>query len=164
MILLRFLIEIILMSFKKHINLALFKKMRFEDSKYSKLYKYKKIEFPFGQFYLLEKAVISELNEGVHFDWDKILKVVEALLKHYGMDIKIGYISNRIYSYSIQPEFWIDFQREFDFIVATAVVSYTDYAYMTASLEKHFSKNSIKRCETLEEAIVWVENLREFKN
>ena len=159
-----FLAENLLKSLKKHINLALFNKMRFEDSKYSKLYKHKKIEFPFGQFYLLDKAVISELNEGEHFDWDKILKVVETLLDYYGMDIKIGYISNRVYSYSIQPELWIDFQRQFDFIVATAVVSYTDYSYMTASLEKHFSKNSIKRCETLEEAIAWVENLREFKN
>jgi hypothetical protein len=136
--------------------------MKFENSKYFNQLPYSKIEFSFGSYFFLDNYIISELNEGIHFDWQKIEEVISAIAEFYGDHFKIGYISNRINSYSVNPQLWVNFYEEYNFIVASAVVAYNDFNYMNASLEKHFSKNSVKRCHSLDEAINWMSNLKEF--
>ncbi|HAI16800.1 MULTISPECIES: hypothetical protein [Xanthomarina] len=136
--------------------------MTFENSKHFNLLPSSKIEFSFGTFFFLEKIIISELNEGIHFDWGKIEQVISAIGEHYGDQFEVGFISNRINSYSIEPQLWIDFYKEYNFIVASAVVAYNKFNYKNATLEKHFSKTSIKRCQTLNEAIEWILSLKEF--
>ena len=136
--------------------------MRFEESKYFSLYPHTKLEFTFGNFYLSEKFIISELYEGIHFNWDKILEVIGALLDYYGDGLKVAYISNRVASYSIEPQLWHRFHQEFDFIIAMAAVAYNDFGYINASIEKQFTKISLKRCDDLDEAISWVKHLKEF--
>ncbi|WP_418514078.1 hypothetical protein [Corallibacter sp.] len=136
--------------------------MRFEDSKYSTILDYTKVSFSFGSFYLLDKFIISEMKEGVHFDWNKIQQVITVLLEHYGNTIKIAHISNRINSYSIEPQLWIKFNKDFGFVIASAIVFYSEINYVNATIEKRFSENSIKRCLNLDEAINWVLNLKEF--
>jgi len=79
-------------------------------------------------------------------------------------DIRIGYIANRMNSYSFEPQLWLDFNNEYDFVVASAVVSYSDFGYLNSSLEKHFFKKSLKRCHSLDEAIEWMLELDELKN
>tara|TARA_R110002050_G_scaffold243212_4_gene379726 strand:+ start:8982 stop:9395 length:414 start_codon:yes stop_codon:yes gene_type:complete len=136
--------------------------MHFENSKYSKEFKHKKLEYPFGNFYLCEKFFISELNEGIHFNWDKIQIVMNDLIKHYNHDAMLGYISNRINSYSINPQSWKQTLEEYNIIIASSIVAYTSFTFYNASLEKTFSKKSIKRCLSLKEAIEWTLNLKEF--
>ncbi|OUR98988.1 hypothetical protein A9Q86_13030 [Flavobacteriales bacterium 33_180_T64] len=136
--------------------------MKFENSKYFSKLKCSKIEFDFGNYYLFDQFVISELNEGIHFNWEKIQKVSSILLAHYGNTIKIGYIANRIHSYSIEPLLWIKFQKEYDFIIASAIISYNDLNFINATLEKRFFQNSLKRCSSIDEAVNWVRNLKEF--
>ena len=137
-------------------------KMKFENSKYSKLLRYSKIEFSFGTFYFLDKLVISELNEGIHFNWNKIELVISAIAEHYGDDFKIAFLSNKINSYSIEPQFWLNFYKEYNFIIASALITYTDVSYKNATLEKHFSSTSVKRCSTLGEGIEWILSLKEL--
>jgi len=137
--------------------------MKFEDSKYASLLNYSKVQFSFGTFYLFDKFIISELHEGIHFSWDKIQEVIAYLFDHYGDDFKIGYISNRINPYSIEPQLWVKFNKEYNFIIASAMVYYTDLGYINTTIEKLFSKKSIKRCNSLDQAIEWLLNLKEFK-
>lgn len=136
--------------------------MKFEDSKYFKLIAHKKVEFPFGNFYIADHFLIAELHEGIHFDWHKIKQVIDFLYEHYGYHKKIGYITNRIASYSIEPQLWIKFHEEYNFIIATATVSYNDFGYKNATLEKLFTKTSLKRCTNLDVAIEWIQNLKEL--
>lgn len=136
--------------------------MTFEQSKYFKTLKHHKVKFDFGEFYLFEHFVISELNEGIHFDWEKIQEVTGMSIDYYGDNPKIGYISNRIHSYSMEPPLWLNFIRDYNFIVATAIVSYNDFNYLNATMEKHFFKSSLKRCVSIDEAIEWMLNLEEF--
>lgn len=138
--------------------------MNFENSNYFKLLNHQKLTLPFGDFYLLDKFIIAEFHEGTHFDWSKIELLAAKFINHYGYNLKIGYISNRVNSYSIDPHFWADFNKEYGFIVASAVVVYNDMSYMNATIEKQISGNSLKRCSSLEEAIYWIENLKEFKS
>jgi hypothetical protein len=136
--------------------------MRFEDSKYCKELQFEKLEFSFGNFYLCEHFFISELNEGVHFDWDKVNIVMSKIVDICGAKIKLGYISNRTHSYSMDPYSWKKVDKKYGIIVASAIIYYNDFTYKNATLEKQFSNKSIKRCINLDEAIHWMKNLKEF--
>ncbi len=136
--------------------------MKFQDSKYFKTLKHYKLEKPFGHFYFFETFFISELNEGVHFDWEKVIEVMDELINFYGKDIKLAYLSNRINSYSTDPRSWEKVHKKYNIIIASAIVYYNDFTFMNATLEKKFSKRSIKRCLSLDEAIQWLLNLKEF--
>ena len=136
--------------------------MTFEESKYFKELKHTRVKFSFGEFYLFDTFIISELNDGIHFDWDKIQEVIGMLIDHYGNKPRIGYVSNRVHSYSIEPQLWINFHKDYDFIVASAIISYSDFNYLNATIEKHFTTTSLKRCFSLDEAINWMQDLEEF--
>lgn len=136
--------------------------MTFEESKYFKELKHTKVEFSFGRFYFFDNFLISELFEGIHFDWEKIQEVIGMIIDHYGEHPQIGHISNRIHSYSIEPQLWLNFYKQYNFIVASAIISYSDFNYMNATIEKHFAKSSLKRCFSLDEAMVWMLKLTEF--
>ncbi|HMR16240.1 MAG TPA: hypothetical protein PKD13_07135 [Mariniflexile sp.] len=130
--------------------------MTFENSSFFEL-KHHKLEMPFGNFYLLEKFFISELNEGAHFDWTMIKSVMDELVIFYGADAKIGYISNRVHSYSINPQTWNKVHQKYHMITVGAIVAYNTITFMNASLENQFSKTiPIKACHSLTEAIAWV--------
>jgi hypothetical protein len=91
-----------------------------------------------------------------------IKKVMDKLVAFYGKDIQLGYISNRVNSYSVDPQTWIKVDAEYSVIIASAIVTYSDIAFMNATLEKKFYKKNIKRCLSLEEAFNWVINLEEL--
>jgi len=137
--------------------------MTFENSKYFKLLNYKKFEFGFGNIYTTKYFIISELNEGIHVDFNMVSTLINKFSEEISNDIKIGYIANRMNSYSFEPQLWLDFNNEYDFIIASAVVSYSDFSYLNSSLEKHFFKKSLRRCHNLDEAIQWIMELEEFK-
>ncbi|MDG5491447.1 hypothetical protein [Psychroserpens sp. SPM9] len=137
--------------------------MKFETSKYSKSLEYKKVEFPFGTLYTTKHFVISELNEGIHVDYNLVSELISAFSEDIKKGLRIGYIANRINSYSFEPQLWLDFNNEYDFLVASAVVSYNDFSYLNSSLEKHFFKKSLKRCHNLDDAIEWMMALDEFQ-
>lgn len=136
--------------------------MRFQESIYSDSIKYTKLEFSFGNFYLFNNFIISEIHEGIHFNWDKILEVIGALIDYYGEYIEIAYIANRVNSYSTEPHLWYRFHDEFNFIIACATVAYNDFGYINASIEKQCAQISFKRCRNLPEAINWVNKLKEL--
>jgi hypothetical protein len=137
--------------------------MTFESSNYSKLLNYKKFEFDFGNLYTTKHFIISELKEGIHVDFKMVSELVTKFSEEISNDIKIGYIANRINSYSFEPQLWLDFNNDYDFVVASAVVTYSDFGYLNSSLEKHFFKKSFNRCHSLDEAIIWMMELDEFK-
>ena len=136
--------------------------MKFEESEFSNLMHYK-IEMPFGNFYLLEKFFISEIHEGVHFDWEMIQATMVEVLEFYGNNARVGYISNRVHSYSMNPHTWGKVQNKYNLNVASAIVVYNNFTFMNASIEKQFSDLSIKRSLSLNEAVEWILNLKELK-
>ncbi|SDI61344.1 hypothetical protein [Winogradskyella thalassocola] len=138
--------------------------MKFEDSKYSKLLTYKKEEFSFGTIYVTEYFLLSELNEGIHVDHHIASELISRFSDHIIKGTKTGYIANRYNSYSFDPQLWVDFNNDYDSFVASAIVTYSDFSYLNASLEKQFFSKSLKRCNSLEQAIEWMMNLKEFEN
>lgn len=136
--------------------------MKFEDCKYSDLLEYKKVCFSFGTVYLTERFLLSEFNEGVHVNYEIAGELVTKFSALIDKKIQVGYIANRYNSYSFDPQLWVDFNNEYDTFLASAIVTYSDFSYLNASLEKQFFSKSLKRCRSLEEAIDWMLQLREF--
>ncbi len=139
--------------------------MKFENSPFSKTISYYKLEMPFGNFFLCEKFIISELNADIHLDFPKIELVAKEVLEFYGEDDKIGYISNRINSYSVDPQVWTKAQRfnRNNMVLGGSIVFYNDMMFLNASLEKRFSTVRVLPCLSLGEAIDWVLNLEATK-
>lgn len=133
--------------------------MKFEESEHSKTLDYYKLEMPFGKFYLCERFLISEINSGVHFDWNKAQTVLKEVIEFYKPGKKLGYISNRINSYSVNPEIWTKTSTTSSIMIASAIVYYNYMMYLNASLEKRFSKVDMHCCLSLQEAINWITNL-----
>lgn len=136
--------------------------MHFKNSKYFHELQFEILKFRFGTFYLCQGFFISELSEGIHFDWPKTKEVMTDIIHFYGKDAKLAYLSNRINSYSLDPHCWGKLEKHYGTIVAGAIVSYNNFALMNATLEKSLSNKSIKRCNSLNEGIAWILNLREF--
>lgn len=132
--------------------------MTFEQSKYFGSLNPHKCILPIGTFYFCERFCVSEINEGMHLDSNTLFNLMRELVSFYGYNIKLGYISNRIYSYSLDPSLYIELSKEFNFIVASALVVYNDMTFMNANIEKRFAPIKLKCCTNLDEAIEWILN------
>lgn len=138
--------------------------MQFKNSKHFSSLKHNKIETPFGVFYFCDKYIISEVYEDLHVEWEYIEILINEVFKFYGESPILGYISNRVNDYSIDPQNWVKILDKYDnFLVASAVITYNRSSYKIATLEKHFSQNRLRRFTSLDEAINWMENVKELK-
>lgn len=136
--------------------------MQFEDSPFSKSLAYKKVVLDFGCYYLCDRFFIMEINEGEHFNWDKLDQLLSSLETNYGLHKTLAYIANRVNAYSIDPVLWSYFDKDDSILVAASIVSYRDSTFLSANIEKQFASIPIKRALSLEEALNWVQQLREL--
>lgn len=137
--------------------------MKFEDSEYFEHLKPEVLKMSFGTFYLCDRFFVSELNEGVHFEWDKIEAVISELFKYYGENARLGYIPNRVNSYSVNPNYWAKVDEKYDIIAASAIVYYNYSNAINAEIEERFYKKPMKLCNNLTEAINWIRELDVLK-
>ncbi len=129
--------------------------MKLEDSPLIKSC-FVKFTEPFGEFYIFEKFVVSEISEGVHFDWEKAKIIIEKVYQYFGSnDIQINYISNRVNSYSVNPQDWLKFYKERHQVERVAIVAYEEKAFLSVQLEKLFTKSTYKTFHSLEKAVIW---------
>ncbi|NHF60306.1 hypothetical protein FK220_013210 [Flavobacteriaceae bacterium TP-CH-4] len=112
-------------------------------------------EFEFGVFYYFDGLVISEIKEGVVFDWEMAEKAVKVAHQVFGEDQPIAYISNRINKYYVVPTDWIKFYKNRHQLSFYSVVGSTQGSFASLVLERMFFKNSIRQFNDLEEAIAW---------
>lgn len=133
--------------------------MKFEHSRYFNSLKYPKLKILYGELFFFDEFVVIEINEGVHLDFKKMLKIMSPIIDFYGADAKIYYISNRINSYSSTPQEWVDIIKENDLIIAGAIVFYTPSSLMNAEIENYICPKEVKGFRSLEKAIDWVQNI-----
>ncbi len=136
--------------------------MHFENSHLSKSLSYEKLTLDFCTNYFFDNFFIMEVNEGVHFNFDKLNQLLTEITEHYGYHKKLAYIANRVNSYSIDPILWSYFDKDDTLLVAASIVSYSESSFMNANIEKQLASISLKRSSSLEEAIGWVQRLSEL--
>jgi len=136
--------------------------MRFEDSPFSKSVPYKKVVLDFGSYYLFDNFFIIEVNDGEHFNSNKLNQLLSSLRSYYGHHKTLAYIANRVNAYSIDPVLWSYFDKDDSILIAAAIVSYRDSTFLNANIEKQMASIPMKRALSLGEAIDWVQQLHEF--
>ena len=112
-------------------------------------------EFEFGIFYYFKVLVISEIKEGITFDWNMAEKAIRAAHEVFGEDKPIAYISNRINKYSVVATDWVKFYKNRHQLIFYSVVGNTKGSFASLILERMFFQNSIRQFSDLEEAVKW---------
>ncbi len=108
-----------------------------------------------GIFYFFENLIISEIKEGILFNWEVAKDVIEIAESHYGKGTKVAYISNRVHNYSLVPQDWLKYFKARDSISAFGVVSYSRQERSNILIEKLFFKSKIRKFFSLEKAVDW---------
>lgn len=111
----------------------------------------------FGYYYFFDGFVISEIHEGVIYNWEASQAPINGAYEHYGPNLSVCYISNRVNQYSIKPTDWIKFFRHKHPLNGYATVNYTEQNFLNALLEKVFLKTKVERFENLYDAINWAQ-------
>ncbi|MEM7484007.1 MAG: hypothetical protein AAF348_02255 [Bacteroidota bacterium] len=112
-------------------------------------------EYEFGMFYFFDGLVVSEINNGITFNWNMAKKVVDAAHEFYGKDIPVAYISNRVNDYFVVPGDWAKFYKNRHQLNFYSVVGSTKGSFTSLLLERMFFQNTIRQFSDLEEAIAW---------
>ncbi|MDX1544429.1 MAG: hypothetical protein R3214_10825 [Christiangramia sp.] len=113
-------------------------------------------DLSFGKFFFLENIIISEVTEGISFDWSKGKQIIDLALQHYGQDSSVHYISNRIHDYSVRPQDWRkfgDFQKN---LKTYSIITYGKIGYTNLIFEKIFFPSIIYHFTELEKALEFV--------
>jgi len=125
------------------------------DGFYLKALKTHQLEF--GNFYFFDKYVISEINEGVFFNWKKAEVVIDLVIDFYENNFKVYYISNRKNRYYINPADWLNFKKTKHHIKTYLIVHNNTNSSFNLEFEKMFYKAKTTNFYSLEEAIGYVE-------
>lgn len=115
--------------------------------------------FEHGVYYFCEGFIISEVNEGVDYNWGIVKEVIEIATNYYGKEATICLISNRINQYSINPLGWHNFFNSGRKINGLAVVSYTENSMVSVVIEMLFFNSKLERFHNIYEAINWAREL-----
>jgi len=109
-----------------------------------------------GIYYFFEEFIVAEITEGYIYNWESAQEVIEAAIIHYGEDLPISYITNRVNNYSVKPTDWLKFFKGNYNLNGYAIVTYTETGWFNAILEKLFFPSNFERFTNLLEAINWV--------
>jgi len=124
----------------------------------------KKLEMPFGNIYLLEDAVVSEIHYGVVGTAAQAKVVLEKALDFYERHDMVKqrvWIANKTHKYSVKLVGWIqmsDVAKKY--LNGYCVVDNTKFGIMNAVLESKFVPINFKSVLTLDAAMQWVESLK----
>ncbi|MCD2259842.1 hypothetical protein [Psychroserpens luteolus] len=117
----------------------------------------KEFNYDYGNVFVFDGYVISEIKQGITFTWDhhakQIVEDVTSFLDTDGNDIV--YISHRIYSYAVKPNDWLNFFKHSYSLKGYGVVGYTQGSVLNTVIENLFFHKKIKRFNSLEAAVQW---------
>jgi len=118
----------------------------------------KEFIYPFGNVFIFNGFVVSEINQGQIINWDNQAKLIVDDVSDYlgtnGSDII--YISNRINSYSVVALDWLKFFKHSYTLKAYCIVSQNKTGTLNAMIERLFYTKKIKHFSNLFEAVNFI--------
>ena len=138
--------------------------MKITDTNLKELIEYVHVS-KYGNYYFFKDFIVSEIKQGVIYNWEASQDAIEAAIEYYGENPSICYISNRVNQYSVNPIDWFKFFKSEKNLNGYAIVSYTENGWINALIEKLFFSSKIERFNNLSEAIIWTKKVNsELKN
>lgn len=115
------------------------------------------LNFPFGDFYLFDSYVVSEIKADIVFNWkehaEQVVKEIDYL--YDGKSKNLVYISNRIHHYTVVPSDWLKFFSYSFKLKGYAIVGKSK----NSLLEKLFVQSSFRNFNQLDEAVAWAKKM-----
>lgn len=136
--------------------------MKFSETTFFNTLKFKTFDFHFGTIYMFDTFFISEIKSDTHIDKSKVEIIMKALFEVYGRDAEVCFISNRVNSYSSDPQLWVKALENFDIFYAGAIVFYNLTNLMNFEIESRLCPKPVRGFSTLEEAITWITAIKEI--
>ena len=114
-------------------------------------------EHEFGQLMIGDCIVIGEITAGADVELGVVSQIIDIANDHFKGE-PWGYISNRINSYSLQPQVHHEAPKFEKNMIAFAVVTSRNNRGQFVGLEKHIAGDSYSFAVfvTLEDAITWM--------
>ena len=119
----------------------------------------KVFNYPFGNVYVFDGFVVSELNQGGTIGWEQTKLIVDDVTRFFNSKGEnVIYISNRINSYSVIATDWLKFLKQRHSLKAYCIVSGNNVGTINSAIEKLFFNKKIKHFKTLNEAVNFVKS------
>ena len=120
----------------------------------------KEINYNFGDVFVFDGFIISEVKEGISFSWQDHAKSITddvfEFTKTKGDELIL--ISHRIHSYSVVPTDWLKFFGKSFNLKGYGVVSNNNMSLVNIVVENLFFKKRIRRFSSIEAAVQWAKN------
>lgn len=109
----------------------------------------------FGEFYFFEKFVVGEIREETILDFTKAEYLLDIVEEYYNKNIPNYYISNKIFSYSVDPSLWAKLSPRLSDL-HYLIIEKTASAKINTMFEKMFFEGQLQKFKSLDLAIQWV--------
>lgn len=116
------------------------------------------IRFDFGEFMIYENYIIGIINEGVVFSKKKYEVLMGICSEHYE-NHPFGYISNRVYSYTIDPIIYMSMSTYDNFIAIAVVSNNNRMVEQVCKIEELFFDKHFAYFDNLNAAQEWISML-----
>ena len=136
--------------------------MRLSDSKYIDQV-IEIIDYDFGIYYFLDDIIVSEMHEGITFNWACAEKVIADAKRILGEDCHPHYISNRIHQYYTVSHDWLKFFNNRYFLKSFSVITSHPSGMMNLIFERMFYRRKIFQFSSLHEAFQHIKELQQEK-
>ncbi len=110
-------------------------------------------DFNDSEVFIFDNFLVNQIKEGVTVTPAHNEKLREVLDTHFA-NKNVVYISNRYFSYSVDPLTYLETSKIHN-LVAMAIVADSAIAKSNAKLESMFYKKNFEIFGTLSEAIAW---------
>lgn len=115
-----------------------------------------------GDFYFFKDFIIAEFKEESHVSFAQFEDIMEMGKEKYNSK-PVGFISNRINSYSVNLIDMFENSNFSNYLSAYAIVSYSEVTTKVLDLEDHYFSIPRKRFNNLIEAANWIQDELEIK-
>jgi len=119
-------------------------------------------ELAIGTFRFYEQVVVGRVREGMQISMDNVLPLLALSWEAY-RNTSVVYISDRKYSYSLDPTMYYEVQKLAPHITGYAWVVYNEINRKTAELEARFVQCPKAIHHTMDNALQWSVNLLQNK-
>lgn len=133
--------------------------MKLADSKYADQI-IESIDYDFGVFYFLDDIIVSEMHEGVTFNWKCAEQVIADAKRILGVDCRPHYISNRINEYYTVSQDWLKFFNNRYFLKSFSVITPHPSGMMNLIFERMFYRRKIFQVTSLHDAFEHIEKIQ----
>ena len=115
------------------------------------------LNYDFVKIELFSNYLIATFAEGILFDGSH-LDIMYKVFDQYYPNKKFGYISNRVYDYTVDPNCYKD-SGKYPLLMGIAVCCYSEASFKMAEFEKAFFVKPFAVFYSLEESEAWVKSL-----